>query len=135
MSWSHVIAGVSVFLTGLMPLSCHKVATTAASSKAGATNSVAGITSTNNAPQHNLGSVSLTNHLETCLQLGGGKNCTLTPHVIDAHTLELTLALESRTTAGKVHDVSVTQVTAKSGKEVDVALGDYQLSFTPNIAE
>jgi hypothetical protein len=132
MNWSHLIAGVSVFLTGLMPLSCHKTATTAA--KQPATPAAAVAVVSNNVPQHTLGEVSLTNHLETCLQLGGGKNCTLTPHLIDAHTVQLTLALESKTAAGKVHDVCVTQVTAKSGKPLDVAVGDFQLSFTPNIA-
>lgn len=132
MSWSHIITGVSVFLTGLMPLSCHKTATTA--SKEPGTTPPAANVSSNNVPQHTLGEVSLTNHLETCLQLGGGKNCTLTPHLIDAHTAQITLALESKTTAGKVHDVSVTQVTAKTGKPLEIAVGDFQLSFTPNIA-
>ncbi len=132
MSWSHIITGVSVFLTGLMPLSCHKTATTA--SKEPTAPAAAVNVSSNNVPQHTLGEVSLTNHIETCLQLGGGKNCTLTPHLIDAHTVQLTLALESKTAAGKVHDVSVTQVTAKSGKPLDVAVGDFQLSLTPNIA-
>jgi hypothetical protein len=130
MNWSHLFAGVSVFLTGLMPLSCHKSATTAGNQPSASAVNVA----SNNVPQHTLGEVTLTNHLETCLQLGGGKNCTLTPHLIDAHTVQLTLALESKTAAGKIHDVSVTQVTAKSGKPLEVAVGDFQLSFTPNIA-
>lgn len=131
MSWSHIITGVSVFLTGLMPLSCHKASTTASNQPSTAP---AAATVTNNVPQHTLGDVSLTNHLETCLHLGGGKNCTLTPHLIDAHTVQLTLALESKTAAGKIHDVCVTQVTAKSGKPLEVAVGDFQLSLTPNIA-
>jgi len=37
--------------------------------------------------------------------------------------------------AGKIHDVFLTQVTAKNGKPMEVALGGYQLSLTPNISE
>jgi hypothetical protein len=132
MGLSQIVAGVTVFLTGLMPLSCHKTATTASTQPKASPATI--IVSPTSAPQHQLGDVSLTNHLETCLQLGGGKNCTLTPHMIDKHTVELTLALESRTPAGKIHDVSVTQVTAKDGQPLEVAVGDFQLSFTPNIS-
>ena len=127
MGISNIIAGVSVLLTGLLPLSCHK--TTAVSKASPATI----IVSPTSPPQHDLGEVSLTNHMERCLQLGGGKDCTLTPHMVDKKTLEITLALESKTAAGLVHDVTVTQVTAQSGKPLDVAVGSFQLTLTPNL--
>jgi hypothetical protein len=114
-----------------MPLSCHKAATTASTKPKASPATI--IVSPTSAPQHELGDVSLTNHLETCLQLGGGKNCTLTPYLIDKHTIELTLELESRTAAGAIHDVSVTQVTTKDGQPLEVAVGDFQLSLTPNV--
>jgi len=128
MGISNIIAGVSVLLTGLMPFGCHK---TAATAPKGSPATV--IVSPTSPPQHDLGEVSLTNRLETCLQLGGGKDCTLTPRMLDKHTLQITLALESKTAAGRVHDVSVTQVTAESGKPLEVAVGDFQLSLTPNV--
>jgi hypothetical protein len=131
MGLSNIITGVTVFLTGLTPLSCHKTATTPAQPPKASPAVV--IVSPTSIPQHDLGEVALTNHLETCLQLGGGKDCTLTPHMIDAHTMEITLSLESKNPAGRVHDVSVTQVTAKSGQPLDVAVGDFQLSLTPNV--
>jgi hypothetical protein len=128
MGISNIIAGVSVLLTGLMPFGCHK--TTATAPK---TSPATIIVSPTSKPQHDLGEVALTNHLETCLQLGGGKNCTLTPRMLDKHTMEITLALESKTATGRTHDVSVTQVTAQSGKPLEIAVGDFQLSLTPNV--
>jgi hypothetical protein len=82
---------------------------------------------------HDLGEVSLTNHNETCILLGGGKQCTFLPRMIDAHTVEITFSLESKTNAGKVHDLTVTQATGKSGKPLEIAIGDYQLSLTPRM--
>jgi hypothetical protein len=79
-----------------------------------------------------LGELTLTNHCETSVQLSNGKNCTLLPRG-DGRNMELTLALKSCTSDGRTHDLSVTQVNAKSGKPLEVALGDYELSFTPKI--
>ena len=129
MGISHIVTSVSVFLTGLLPMSCHKAApvsktgpTTVITISGGATNTI-----------HNLGEVALTNHLETCVQLGGGKNCILVPRLVDGKSMELSVSLESRTPAGKTTNLTVTQVTTKSGKPMDIALGDYQLSFTPRL--
>jgi len=79
-----------------------------------------------------LGEVVLTNHCETSVQLSNGKNCTLLARG-DGRNVELTVALKSCTANGLTHDLSVTQVSAKSGKPLEVALGDYELSFTPKI--
>jgi hypothetical protein len=80
-----------------------------------------------------LGELTLTNHYETSVQLSDGKNCTLLPRS-DAHGIQLTVALRSYSSDGQTHDLSVTQVSAKSGKPVEIALGDYDVSFTPKIA-
>lgn len=129
MGISHIITTISVFVTGLLPMSCHKAAPQPKTSP------VTTMTITANSTNilHNLGEVSLTNHLETCVQLGGGKNCLLVPRMVDSHNLELTVSLESRTSAGRTVDLTVTQVTTKSGKPLDIALGDYQLTFTPKL--
>jgi hypothetical protein len=131
MGISQIVAGISVFLTGLLPMSCHKVAspTKAAPVKATA-GATAGVT---NSLLHDLGEVSLTNHYETCVQLGGGKDCTLMPRMVDSHNVALTVSLESRTPAGKTIDLTVAQVTTKTGRPMEIALGDYQLSFTPKL--
>jgi hypothetical protein len=80
-----------------------------------------------------MGEVTLTNHYETVVKIGNGKNCTLVPHIIDSRTVELTLSLESRNAAGKTHELAVTQVAAHSGKLMEVALGGMQLTFTPKL--
>jgi len=126
MGISQIITGASVFLTGLLPMSCHKAAP---QQKAAPSTVTAGTTSS---AMHNLGEVALTNHYETCVQLGDGKNCTFLPKMIDSHNVEITLSLESKTD-GKTHDLTVTQVTTKSGKPFEVAVGDFQLSLTPKV--
>jgi hypothetical protein len=82
-----------------------------------------------------LGEVVLTNHFETVVRVGNGKSCTLVPRQMGSHNVELTLSLESRNAAGKTHELSVTQVSATSGKLMEVALGGMQLSFTPKLVQ
>jgi len=133
MGISQIIAGVSVFLAGLLPISCHKAATQTKGAPVTATAPAAAGTAVTNSPLHELGEISLTNHYETCVQLGGGKNCTLLPTMVDSRNVELTVSLESRTPAGKTIDLTVTQVSTKSGKPMEIALGDYELGFTPKL--
>ena len=82
----------------------------------------------------NLGNVTLTNHSDTYVSLGNGKNCVLTPNVVDSRDVQLTLTVESKTNQGKVHDLSVAQVVTRSGQEVEVAVGNYNFSLTPNLS-
>jgi|SRR5450756_1525998 len=128
MGISHIATSIAVFVTGLMPMSCHKTATQTTTP---VTVTTVTVNSTN--ILHNLGEVSLTNHCETRVQLGGGKNCLLVPRMVDSRNFELTVSLESRSTAGKTLEMTVTQVTTKSGKALELAVGDYQLSFTPKM--
>jgi hypothetical protein len=94
------------------------------------TNSVATKPATDD---RDLGVISLTNHYETCVSLGAGKDCILTPKMLDSRNVQLTLAVESKTAAGKIHDLSVTQIVTASGKPFEVAVGDFSLSLTPNV--
>ena len=48
-----------------------------------------------------LGAVSLTNHYETCVSLGGGRDCLFTPNLIDKNNVQLTVAVESKNAKGK----------------------------------
>lgn len=80
-----------------------------------------------------LGAISLTNHCETCVPLGAGKDCVLTPKIIDSRNLQLTLAVESKTATGRIHDLTVTQVVTRPGKSLAVAVGEISFSLTPNI--
>jgi hypothetical protein len=83
---------------------------------------------------NDVGEVTLTNHYETCVHLGRGKDCLVTPRLIDSRTVELTLTLETHAPGGKIHDLTVTQVNAKPGKPLEVAMGGFQFSMTPLLA-
>ena len=133
MGISQTTTAVMVFLTGLLPASCHK---DSAKSKPAASALVAGTNATASGKSfdRNLGEITLTNKNETCLQLANGESCTLTPKVLDRHTVSITLTIESKDDYGETHDFAATQVIAKPGKAMEVAVGDLNLTFTPRIA-
>ena len=128
MGISQIISVVALSLTRLLPASCHNTATQQKSSPPATV-----AQSKTNDILHNLGEVELTNHYETCVQLGGGKNCTLTPKMLDQKNVQITLSIESKTAAGKTHDLSVTQIVTRTGKPLEVAVGDFELSLTPRV--
>ena len=74
----------------------------------------------------------LTDHHETCIQLGAGKSCTITPKVLDRGN-PATMAVETKKADGRTDGLSVTEVVAAEGKPFEVAVGDMNLSLTPNI--
>ena len=120
-----------IFLTGLLPASCHK----SASAVKSAPPAMAATTNVVNSANHNLGEISLTNHNETCLWLATGESCTLTPKLLDKHNVQITLAIESKNDYGETHNFAATQVIAQTGKPLEVAVGDLNLTFTPRVAE
>jgi hypothetical protein len=133
MGITQTTSAIMIFLTGLLPASCHKqppqqAATTPAVLAAGATNTV-------NSSNRNLGEISLTNRNETCLQLATGESCTLTPKLLDKHNVQITLAIESKNDYGETHGLAVTQVVGQSGKPLEVAVGDLNLTFTPRVSQ
>lgn len=132
MGITHIATIAAISFTGLLPASCKKtfiktqvptVITSVTGTNGSATNSIA----------HNLGELALTNHTETCVALGGGKTCFFTTKLIDRSNAQLTLTLESKNAAGKIQDLSVTEVVVKSGKPFEVALGNCNLAFTPQV--
>jgi hypothetical protein len=133
--WQNMLAkfftALMVTLTGLIPSSCTKAKSPSAQKSA----PVATATAAAKSNSQNLGELELTNHYETCIQLGAGKSCTIRPNVLDRGNLQLTLALETKKSDGKVSGLSVVQVVAQSGKSFDVAVGDMNLTLTPNVGE
>jgi hypothetical protein len=131
MGTAHIATAITMILTSLLPSSCSKVSTLSkAAGNAGGTNSVAAAANSN---ERNLGELSLTNHYETCIQLGAGKSCTIRPNVIDGKDLQLTLSLESKKTNGFTEGLIVTQVVAREGKSFEVAIGNMNFTLTPNL--
>ena len=131
MGISQTTSAVMIFLTGLLPASCHKTSPQQKSAPPAmalaATNGVV-------SDHRNLGEISLTNHNETCFRLATGEICTLTPRLLDRHNVQLTFALETRNDYGETHNFAVTQVIAESGKPAKVAVGDLDLTFTPRVS-
>lgn len=121
-----------VFLTGLLPASCHKSSTQSKNTPpaaAVATNAVA-----TNSHTRNLGEISLTNNNETCVLFNTGESFTLTPKLLDHHNVRITLTMESKDDYGDTHDFAVTQITSQPGKPLEVAVGSFNLSFTPQVS-
>ena len=134
MDMKRIFSAATLLLAGLLFAGCQKETAQKKTPTQAPAAGVTGIKVETNTVSRDLGALTLTNHYETCVQLSPGKDCILTPKIIDSHNMQLTLAVESKTAAGKIHDLSVTQVVAHTGQPLEVAVGNYSLSLTPNIA-
>ncbi len=83
----------------------------------------------------NLGELQLTNHYETCVELGAGKSCTFKPTLLDRSNLQLTMALETKYANGGTKNLSVVQIVTPSGKPFEIAVGDMNLTLTPKLLD
>lgn len=118
-------------LAGLVPSSCTSSKSPAAQQHAPV---VTIVTSPESFNRKNLGELQLTNHYETCVNLGAGKSCTIKPTLLDHASLRLTVALESKNSNGNVKGLSIVQIVIKSGEPFEVAVGDMNLTLTPVLA-
>jgi len=127
-----IITVLLVALTGLLPSSCSMAKKPTAQQHAPV---VTVVTSPESLTNANLGELQLTNHYETCVNLGAGKSCTIKPTVLDRSNLQLTMALESKNANGGIKDLSVVQVVTKTGKPFEIAVGDMNLTLTPKLSD
>jgi hypothetical protein len=121
-----------VLLAGLLLTGCQKTVSQQKAPDPGL--SIIGLNIDTNLVSRNLGEVTLTNNFDTCVALGAGKNCVLSPKMIDSKNVQLTLTVESKTPKGRVHDLAITQVVTALGKPFEVAVGEFNFSLTPNLA-
>jgi len=121
------IAAMALSLTGLF--GCTKTVTQVSSAKSSAGAAVAP------AKTKDLGMLELTNHCETSVAFGPHRNCRIVPKMIDRHNVLLTLTVESKSADGKIAGLSVVQVTGKAEQPFEIAIGDTDFSFTPEIAD
>jgi len=136
-----IASALLIALTSLLPASCHKTSPQQKKvpTAPAATIPVSTIAKpTPPAPKitpaiHQLGDIVLTNHFETCVFLGDGKSCILTPRVITREKFQITLRLESKTAVGQTSDLSVTRIIAKNGKPLEIAIGNENLILTPRL--
>lgn len=132
MEINQITSAVMVFLTGLLPASCHK----ADAKKSPPSAIVANATNSNVRPINGaIGEITLTNHTGTCVEFANGASCILTPKILDRNNVRITLSLEFKDDYGDTTDISVTEIVAKQGKPAEVALGKMNLNFTPVIVE
>jgi|GEM_PF-631431 hypothetical protein len=141
-----IFTAVLAVLTGLLPSSCTKSKNPTARQHApavaqqqAAVSSIA-TSSKSSEPSgspnnKNLGELDLTNHYETCVNLGAGKSCTIRPNLIGHSNLQLTMSVESKNANGDTKDLSVVQVVTKAGKPFEIAVGDMNLTLTPKLSD
>jgi hypothetical protein len=139
-----IFTAVLAILTGFLPSSCSKVKN-ASAQKSHAPVAAQNLNQTPHSPTNqivtsaelstnkNLGELALTNHYETCINLGSGKSCTFKPTLLDHSNLQLTMSIESKNAAGKTEGLSVVQIVTKSGKPFEVAAGDMNFTVTPKL--
>ncbi len=139
MGASHIAVIAAISLSGLLPSSCSKTfsSTTAKKSGPSANSVVAKESPAAPTPSNtkDLGTLALTNRYETCINLGAGRSCTITPKLLGKDNLQLTMTLQSRKPDGKTADFIVTQVVTRPGKPFEVAIGDMDITITPEIVQ
>ena len=139
MGVSHIAVIAAISLSGLLPSSCSKTSTSTAAKQQAPTPRPAAANSSPAVPTHantkDLGELALTNRYETCVNLGAGRSCTIMPKLLDRDSLQLTMSLQSRQANGKTAGLIVTQVTTHPGKPFEVAIGDMDITITPEIVK
>ena len=138
-----IFTAVLAILTGLLPSSCSKVKNPTVqknpapvvAQKPATSHSLSNnvVISTESLTNKNLGDLALTNHYETCINLGAGKSCTFVPTVIDHSNVRLTMSIESKNAAGKTEGLNIVQIVAKTGKPFELAVGDMNYTLTPKL--
>jgi hypothetical protein len=132
MWFTKIVAAVMVALAGLLPSSCARLKSSAAQQSA----PVAKIVTPSGSPtDKNLGELQLCNNHETCVSLGVGKNFTIKPTQLDRSHLQLVMVVESKFANGGTKDLSIVQVVTKTGQPFEIALGDMNLTLTPELSK
>jgi hypothetical protein len=127
-----LFAALMAIMAGLVPSSCTSSKNPVTQSQHAPVVIIA--TSSESLTNKNLGELQLTNHYETCINLGAGKSCTIRPTLLDHASLRLTMSLESKNSQGGVKGLSVVQIVTKTGQPFEVAVGDMSLTLTPVLA-
>lgn len=117
------IAALALSLAGFS--GCTKFSAPSASAKAG---------STAQSNDKDLGVLQLTNQYETNVKFGPGRNCRIVPKMLDRHSVQLTLTVESKRADGSMAGFSVVQLVGDAGSPFQVAISSNNFTFTPEIA-
>jgi hypothetical protein len=91
-------------------------------------------TITSSLNKKDLGVLPLSNHVSTTVTLGKDTQCTLTPTLLKSGDIQIILAMETIDSNGRPQGMNVARVLTRSGEPFDVAIGDMNLAFTPQMA-
>jgi hypothetical protein len=145
---ANIVTSITAAVMAIVPASCSK--TTAKSGAAAKTGSqtMASATATassfaapvpdatnSDSKSWDLGELSLTNNYELEVAVAHGKTCLIVPRILDRKTVQLTMSLRTKNASGRVEDLTVRQITGDIGKPFDVAVGDMDLTLTPQIVQ
>jgi hypothetical protein len=121
------ISAVLVFLTGLLPASCHREKTRPQTPPPPMlqTNVVV------DPARRDLGQLWLTNHTDITLHFVSGEDCTFRTRALDRGALQLGISLEIKNDYGDTKRFYSTQIDALVGKPVILPIGELKLQFTP----
>ena len=109
----------------------------AAANAAPGSGTMAGPASTNPLAElrgKSLGVVTLTNRLETVLQVGDGKSCYIKPVALDPQRLQLTMSLETHQAGGRPGGLKVVTIIARPDQPFEVDFGSLVFNLTPHLA-
>ena len=122
-----IIAALAFSLAGMF--GCTKSAPPVATTKS------APVASADSSKVKDLGVLQMTNHVETRVAFGAGRDCRIVPQILDHHNVQLMLTVESKNTNGQTAGLSVVSLTGKSEQQFEISVGDTDFTFTPEIAD
>jgi hypothetical protein len=122
------ISAALVFLTSLLPASCHKQKPPPPAPLPAQTNVVV------DPALRDLGQLWLTNHSDVTLRFISGEDCTFSSKLVGRDAVQIDISLETKNEYGETRHFYGTQITAPTGKPVKVAVGELKLLFTPLVS-
>ena len=143
---ANIVTSITAAVMAIVPVSCSKTAAkVGGAAKTGSLAKANTVSANSAAPvpaaaasdskSRDLGEISLTNNYELEVAVAHGRTCLIVPKILDRKTVQLTMSLKTRNASGRVEDMSVKQITGDIGKPFDVAVGDMDLTLTPQVVQ
>ena len=84
-------------------------------------------------PKKDLGEVELSASILKRVSLDAGKECVITPTVLADGSLQMDLAVETKTADGKIQRLGKSRITSRPGQQSGVTVGGMMVSLTPKL--
>jgi Flp pilus assembly secretin CpaC len=86
-----------------------------------------------NMPMKDLGEIEFTGPTQKRISLGDGKDCVITPTLLADGNIEMAVVVERKESDGKIQQLAHSRLTARSGQQCAVSVGDTMFSLTPKL--